>query len=89
MDKSLVGEGAVGKDVYEQYLETLGGLKLPYDEVFENLKHKISHINSCSTAASREFDFVDGGILIILCGLISVVTKSLILMPIMLMEKKE
>ena len=48
MDKSLVGEGAVGKDVYEQYLETLGGLKLPYDEVFENLKHKISHINSCS-----------------------------------------
>ena len=65
------------------------------DETYHMMKHlknktyKISHINNSSTAVLREFDFVDGEILIILCGLISVVTKYLIFMSIMSMKKKE
>ena len=63
VDKSLVGEGAGEEDVYQQYLGTLGGQNILYDEVSEK-KKKISHINNSSTAVFREFDFVDGEILI-------------------------
>ena len=63
MDKSLVGEGAGEEDVYQQYLGTLGGQNILYNEVSEK-KIKISHINNSSTAVFREFDFVDGEILI-------------------------
>ena len=63
MDKSLVGEGAGEEDVYQQYLGTLGGQNILYDEVSEK-KKKISQINNSSTAVFREFDFVDGEILI-------------------------
>ena len=38
VDKSLVGEGAGEEDVYERYLETLGGLNIPCDEVSEKIK---------------------------------------------------
>ena len=55
----------------------------------KNKTFKISHISNSSTAVLRGFDFVDGEILIILCELISVFTKYLIFMPIMLMEEKE
>ena len=34
----------------------------------KNKTYKISHINNSSTAVLREFDFVDGEILIIFCG---------------------
>ena len=61
MGKSLVEEGAGEEDVYEKYLGTLGGLNIPYDEVSEKIKHKISHINNRSTPVLCEFDFVDAG----------------------------
>ena len=35
----MVGEGAGEKDVYEQYLGTLGGLNISNDEVSEEIKH--------------------------------------------------
>ena len=87
-DKSLVGEGAGEEDVYKQYLGTLGGLTIWWS-ILKSKICKISHINNSSTAVLREFDFVDGEILIILCGLISVVTKYLIFMSFMSMKKKE
>ena len=39
MDKSLVGKGAGGEDVYEQYLGTLRGLNISYDKVSGETKH--------------------------------------------------
>ena len=35
VDKSLIAERAGEQDVYEQYLRTLAGLNIPYDEVSE------------------------------------------------------
>ena len=40
VDKSLVGEGAGEEDVYEQYLEALGGLNKQNDQ-----SHKEQHYN--------------------------------------------
>ena len=84
----MVGEGAGEEDVYKQYLGTLGGLTIWWS-ILKSKTCKISHINNSSTAVLREFDFVDGEILIVLCGLISVVTKYLIFMSFMSMKKKE
>ena len=79
----MVGRGAGEEDVYEQYLGALGGLNRPYDEVSKEKKHlKINFINNSSAAVLLAFNSADGEILITLCGLISVVTKYLILMPL-------
>ena len=42
MDKSLVGEGAGEEDVYQQYLGTLAGQNILYDEVSEKKKRLVT-----------------------------------------------